>query len=206
MAENPTIERIIRLTSDIFLKNGFKRVTMDDIASELSISKKTLYKYFEDKSTLVMECVKYIFEKDITEIQRIQDHAVDSIEEAITLSQYVRIMLSSIQPSILYDLKKYYKDSWELFLTILNDQARESIKKSLKRGIKEGYFRKTINPDILATLRIEEALLAFDLSKFPRDQVTITEIHNQITANFVYGLVTKKGFEKLETYRTQMKL
>ena len=78
-------DKIISKAKEMFLKLGFKSITMDDIACEMCISKKTIYKYFSSKEELVSECVNYLwihFEQQTEEISKL---TIDPLAKIILL-------------------------------------------------------------------------------------------------------------------------
>ena len=101
-------ELILEKTRELFLTIGFKSVTMDQIASELGMSKKTIYNFFENKTELVNATTNYMFEsisKGVTEIKKTSD---DPISELYAINLFLIKYLKNESTSPLYQLEKYY--------------------------------------------------------------------------------------------------
>ena len=186
-------EKIVAKSDELFRLYGVKSVTMDEIARELGISKKTIYQYFNDKDELVCEATKHILECDRQEFEEIQEQADNSIEELFLISKCLRRNFENLNPSILFDLKRYHPKAWDIFLKFKEQFFKENVKKSLRRGIEEGYFRPEINVEILTILRLEQVQMSFDPRVFPRNQFDFKEVQMQFFDHFVNGILTDQG-------------
>jgi len=198
-------EQILIETTDLFMRYGIRSVTMDDIAQHLSISKKTLYKLFDDKEEIIMLVMKKHFQMHINEMENIHATSSNSIEELHKISRYVRKQIKAVNSGVIYDLQKYYKSVWNVYLELNRNTFFKSILKSIKWGIKEGNFRKDIDPEILAILRIEEVNISFDNIIYPEDKYNLSQIHEQLYNHFVYGILTPKGLDLLNQYKLNNK-
>ena len=198
--------KIVESAEGLFLKYGIKSVTMDDIAKDLAISKKTIYQFFKDKTEVVNSVARNHLEKERQEIEEIHAKAENIIEELIMMTRCMRDNHMRINPAVFLDLKKYYKSAWQIYLKYKNSVFYQSIVKSLERGIREGYFRKNIDIEILATIRLELIQLSFNDEIFPRDKFNFIEVQNQISDHFINGILTTKGKELLENYNKTYQL
>lgn len=196
---------IIEGSASLFMQYGVRSVTMDDIASHLSISKKTLYQHFKDKNEIVTETTKTIIEKDKDEFIYIQKNARNAVEELFQVSHCLRRIVSEINPSLLFDLKKYHNNAWKVYMDYKEKFIFNMIVENLKRGIKEKYFRKEINPYILARFRTEQVQLSFDNKIFPRTKFDFKEVQLQLFDHFLYGIMTQSGKKLYESYHENLK-
>jgi TetR/AcrR family transcriptional regulator, cholesterol catabolism regulator len=191
-------QKIIASAEGLFMKYGIKSVTMDDIARDLAISKKTIYQYFKDKTEIVVKVAHSHMAREKNQIEEIQSKAANIIEELIMMTRCMKENHMKTNPAVFLDLRKYYKKGWEVYLEYKNKVFYKSILTSLKRGIAEGVFRPDINAEILATMRLEIIQLSFNDDIFPRDKFDFTEVHKQLAEHFIYGILTIKGKELLE--------
>jgi AcrR family transcriptional regulator len=185
--------KIIEQAEQLFQQFGFRSVTMDDISKSLGLSKKTLYQYFVDKDDIVIKATQYHLDRDFKEFQEMALNATNAIEEIYSISVCMRKNLHKTNPSILYDLQKYYPKAWGLFLEYKDKVFKQSIITTIKRGQEEGYFRKEINSEILAMLRIEQIQMSFDPKLFPPEKYDFKEVQNQFINHFLEGLLTPTG-------------
>lgn len=192
--------RIAEESRKLFFKYGVKRVTMDDVAKALSMSKKTLYQYFSDKDELVDIVTKVHLEEEKKEMDEISKCSINSIEELFLVSKCIRKNTNEINPTVLFDLKRFYPESYLNWTKFKDRYISKSIVNNLKRGIEDGYFRKEINLEIMARLRLMEIQLLFDNEVFPRNQFDFGDVQLQMFNHFVFGIVTEKGRQLYSDY------
>ena len=191
-------EKIKSESAALFLRYGIKSITMDDISRSLGISKKTIYQSFKDKNEIVCMVAKDFLEQESASISDIYKSRSNAIEKLYMFSAMMRETFSKINSNVLFDLKKYYPDAWDFYIRFKHDVFYNSIITLLNQGIREGFFRKELNPDVIAKIRLEQVQWIFDDQIFPPDQFDFKEVQLQIFEHFVYGIVTPKGFELLE--------
>ena len=179
----------------LFHKFGARSVSMDDIASELAISKKTIYHYFKDKDEIVTLVTSQSIEREIKEFSGVVVMSKDAIDELFNISKCIRKSMSQINPSLLFDLKKYHPEAWDLWLNFKNGYIENMILDVIARGKSEGYFRESIDAEILATFRVESVEMAFNATIFPPNKFNFTEVHMMLFDHFVHGLMTVRGLE-----------
>lgn len=176
---------------------------MDDIARHLSISKKTIYQYYKDKNEIVILSLKLHMDMNKQEYDAVCTDSDNAIEELARVSKCMRQDFKDMNPSLLYDMQKYHPKAWVLWMDFKNTYIKNQVLENLEKGIKEGYYRKEINPEALAKLRVEQVQLAFDESIFPKDQFNFKELQLMFFDHFVHGIVTEKGKELYDKYSNQ---
>ncbi len=195
-----TADKIIEAAANLFMRYGIKSVTMDDISRELSMSKKTIYQFFRDKNEIVSTIAKDHLEREKTKFEAVKNDSENAIEELYGYSSCMRELFTQINPVVLYDLKKYYSDAWQIYLDYKKDVFSKSMIDTIKKGIEQGYFRKDINPEVMAALRLEEIQWTFDENIFPSDKYEFINVQIQLFDHFIYGLVTEKGYREVNKY------
>jgi AcrR family transcriptional regulator len=192
--------KILESVSQLFLNYGVRSVSMDDIAHELGISKKTIYQNFIDKDDLVKQTTALVLKDRQSEFDAIEESAENSIEEQVMISKCIRKEFTEMNPSLMFDIQKYHPEAWDLYLLYEQDVIEESVRRNLKRGIKEGFFRPGINVDIMARLRIQQIQLSFSDKVFPKKEYDLKEVQIQLFDHFVYGLFTEEGLTLYKKY------
>ena len=195
-------EKIIQASHDLFMRYSIKSITMDDIARHLSISKKTIYQYFKDKNDLVLQVTSNHLKEEKLEIQSIKNTTTNAIETLIEESMWLRRNITDMNPSLLYDLQKYHHQAWELYLESKEMVYIRSLVETLVKGISEGYFRKDIDPEILAVLRVEQIQMSLENLIYPRSRFEFKDVQTQLFNHFLNGLVSEKGRKLLKKYYT----
>ena len=201
MQELDNKEKILKGTEDLFMKYGVRSVSMDDIARHLSVSKKTLYQHFADKDEIVMKVSQAHCERNLKMTNDIIDSAENAIDELAKFSVMLKKQMEELNPSLLFDLKKYHSKAWSVWVDFKHRVIRESVVRNLIQGIAEGHFRPELNSEILATARIVMVEAAFDDQLFSRDKFNIVEVQSQLFDHFVFGLCTEKGRKLYQKYR-----
>ena len=193
-------ERILGESEMLFFRYGVRRVTMDDVAKALGMSKKTLYQYYSDKDELVAEATQAHLDRERIEFDKIFRNSENSIKSLFLISQCMRKSLSEINPSVLFDLKRFYPKSWEYWTEFKDQYIFKSIVENIKKGIEEEYFRPEVNAEILANLRVMEIQVLFDRESFPSEKFNFMEVQMQLFNHFVYGITTEKGRKLYKEY------
>jgi AcrR family transcriptional regulator len=197
-------ERIVAGARELFFRHGMKSVTMDDLASHLAISKKTLYQYYDDKEELIFEITTREIRYHAGEVNAIREKAANAIEEILLAMQIMSRMMNKISPTVFYDLQKYYQRSWKLFTDFKNHQMCNFIEENLRRGIKQGLYRKELNLEIMARLRLQELQIGYNPEVFPPDRYNIFEVQMSMMEHFLFGITTLKGYSLIEKHKTEL--
>jgi AcrR family transcriptional regulator len=137
-------EKIISKASDLFMKLGFKSVTMDDIAGEMGISKKTIYKFFGNKEILIEEITEMIHSEIHEIIDQIVAQNYNAIEENYQIRKMFKEMFQSADTSPVYQLKKHYPSIFEKVMAKEMNECNTLFKKNIEKGIAQGLYRKEI--------------------------------------------------------------
>jgi AcrR family transcriptional regulator len=183
------------------MEYGVRSVTMDDIARHLAMSKKTIYLHFKDKKQIIVVATREHFAKEQALLTSIEEQSENAFEALFSMTMCIRQQVKTLKSNLLFDLKKYYPEAWEIYMGFKQDVIYNSMIKNMKRGIAEGLYRSDIDPVILAHLRFGEVELAFNPDYFPSDQFNFMEVHQQMFEHFAYGLLTKQGLKLFDAYK-----
>lgn len=190
-------QRIIDTAAQMFVKHGVKSITMNDIASETGVSKKTLYEYFANKEELLDKCVDSIWEQSQKEQDEIFSSGgvnFDSIHEMVR--EYA-VRINSINPNFLMDIKKYHPNIWHNKIKKIDKEAIEFKAKMIKDGIKKGIIRPEINVEIASKLLHEQINMLMNSDVFPSDKYSRSEVFQTIVGVFIRGISTQKSLDEL---------
>ncbi|MCS7018548.1 MAG: TetR/AcrR family transcriptional regulator [Cytophagales bacterium] len=194
-------ERILREADQLFHAYGIRSVSMDDIARKAGVSKKTIYQYYADKDDLVSVMVHEMLSEDMRAFEAIATQAKDAIEEMLLGAEQVKKMIRTVNPVVVFDLQKYHPKAWSVYKNFKEQYFLGALIKLLHRGIEEGYFRKELNVEVLAKMRVEQVQLGFDPTLFPFDKYNVMDVQWAFFDHFIHGIVTLKGYSKLIQYR-----
>ncbi len=193
-------EHIINESLQLFRKMGIRSVTMDYIAEQLGMSKRTLYELFPKKEDLLTECLNKIHEGHRQKAQEILSSGEHIIEIFILFMRYHIEDMKQYHPMFYYDLRKYYPEiacpQTEYFRT----NMLTNMQKFIEEGKNQGVFRKEINSEIAAKLLIEQFKIASNEELFPHEKYSHAAVFEHISINFLRGMATYKGMEVIDKY------
>jgi AcrR family transcriptional regulator len=195
--------RILFKARDLMLLNGVKHVTMDDIANQLGMSKKTIYQFYKDKDALVMAVVNFELEEQSSKCQRTQDTADNAVHEMFMLLEDIQQMFKNMNPMTMNEIAKYYPEAFARIQNHKDEFMHQIIKTNLIKGIEQGVYRKEIDPEILSIYRLETSFVPFNPQLYPFSKFDIGKVTLQIIENFIYGVMSLKGIELMEKYKLQ---
>ena len=193
-------QRILEVSKALFYRYGIKSVTMDDIARELGISKKTIYQYYKDKDSIVCNIMKDHMKSEQDEIEQITSRAVDPIDELVQISVKLRHHMQMMNPSLLFDLNRYHPNAMKIFSEFMDDCVLCSVKENLDKGKSLGLYRAELNTEVISKLRVKEAEFAFDGEAFPPSKYELPEVQVQFFDHFLFGIVSDSGYKLLKKY------
>ena len=140
-------DKIINKAKEMFLRLGFKSITMDDIACEMCISKKTIYKYFSNKDVLIEQSVELVHKEVHETINQIVSKNFNAIEENFEIKRMFREMFRSAESSPIYQLKKHYPEVYAKALSSQIEVCETCFRDNILKGINEGLYRENLDVD-----------------------------------------------------------
>ncbi|UFH55264.1 TetR/AcrR family transcriptional regulator [Spirosoma sp. KNUC1025] len=196
-------ERILAEAERLFWRYGVRSVTMEDIAKQLGISKKTIYQHFSDKEQILSQVIEDKMVRNQSEMTCMAIEADNPIEEIMHVLSMIQKHADQVSPNLMIDMKRHYPQAFTLFRKYKEGEIMRSILENIQKGIDQGLYRSDINPAILARLRVEQIELAFNNDLFPTDRFTMPEIQYELMHHFVRGMLTEKGFTIYNQYVNQ---
>lgn len=188
-------EKIIAIATELFMKLGFKSVTMDDIAGEMCISKKTIYKYFCNKELLIEETTE-IFHKEIHQtIGTIVAKNHNAIEENFEIRRMFKEMFKTGGTSPAYQLKKHYPDIYNTVMTREINECNTVFSQNIEKGIQQGLYRKEVPIDAYVEFYYT---LIFSINGSISSENELKELELQALEYHTRAMATATGIIELE--------
>ncbi len=187
--------QILNGSLQTFMSLGLRSVTMDDIASRIGVSKKTIYKYVKDKEDLIQKSMELYHDKECEFIQAVKSRNLNAIEENFEISKKLIAELQNIHPSVMFDMDKYYPSAKMLFEQYKKEVVFEWVKDNLSRGIKEGLYREDINIEIIASLYILRMDDIFNMEFFPRAEYSFLQVYLETFRYHIRGISSDEGLK-----------
>jgi len=194
-------DRIINHAMALFTRNGIKSVSMDDIAASMAMSKKTLYKWFDNKDQIVLAGMEQHLAQAQKECESFLEQADTAIDDMMRITAWAEQQISEMHPSIFYDLQKYYPAAWNLFAIHKNTFILSRLTENLRRGIAEGLYRQDLDVEVLARLHLAQIDLMFNAAIYPPTQFSASRIGRVFDEHFILGVATLKGHKLINEYR-----
>jgi hypothetical protein len=195
---NEELKNLLIRVRDLYMKYGIKSITMDDVARELGISKKTLYQYVIDKDDLVGKFIDNeiaIRQEEICKCFRI---GYNAIEELFEISLFMNRLMRNQSTVTEYDLKKYYPVHYYKAQSARREGIYNYILLNLKKGIKEGLYRAEMNKEVISKLYLWRSENVQLDELFTLEEFTSTKLFVELLNYHIRGIATEKGIIVLE--------
>ena len=199
------LKNILLKVRELYMKYGIKSITMDDVARELSISKKTLYQYVTDKDDLVGKFVENEIQLRQEEICKCFQIGFNAIEELFEISFFMNRMMKDQNPTTEYDLKKYYPHHFQKTVKVRREGIYNYILLNLKKGKAEGLYRDDIDIEIIAKLYLSRTENNHFNGLFAPEEFTSIKLFRELLTYHVRGIATEKGVITLEKELKKLK-
>jgi AcrR family transcriptional regulator len=196
-------DRIKQKADELFRRYGIKSVTMDEIASQLGVSKKTIYQSFEDKHELVDAVIVEMLDFNRVCCQDSRKDAQNAVQEVYLGMESLQDMLDNMNPSILFDIERNHPKTFQKFIEYKNNFLFALMKNNIERGKIEGLYRMEINDDLMTKIRLETIMLPFNEELFPKNKYSLVYIQQELLEYFLFAMVTPKGYKLITKYQKE---
>lgn len=196
-------DRIINKAGDLFFMYGIKSVSMDELASSLGISKRTIYENFKDKEDILNSI-----------LIKIRDKRNDVFKEFIADGHnVVEVFLKVIEihTQLPISNEKFFKDIYKYYPRIAKMMQKNMEKNNmllqefLQKGVNQGYIREDLNLKITAFLVEESTYTYIRVSYMEKAPFSFNELFYTMMINFVRGISTEKGIKIIDSYLQEKK-
>jgi AcrR family transcriptional regulator len=190
-------DQIICKATEMFLELGFKSITMDDLAHELSVSKKTIYDLVGKKSTLVELVVQSIITEIDAEMNDVSSQGFDAITEMFAFRDIVVKRLRNQKASPQFQLKKYYPKTYDKYRGKQIDIMSQNIKSNILKGIQQAYYHDDLSINFVVNLYIVGLLDIKNEALLNVDQFTPKQLYHEFVLYHLRSMTTQKGQMKM---------
>ena len=191
-------EKIVNGALELYMRMGVKSVNMDKVATNLGISKKTLYVYFDNKQDLVNHCFQKHYDLVSEMINTTAAQFENAIDELFAIDESCSLVMKQTNPYLLGELKRYYPNTWALIEQLKQKVLFNIMKKNLNKGVEQGIYRKEIDVDIIAKLMINRIDALINEEVFPLTHYDFRKLLTEIRTYHLRGVATLKGINYLE--------
>jgi TetR/AcrR family transcriptional regulator, cholesterol catabolism regulator len=190
---------IIQKIKEIYSRYGIKSVTMDDLSRELGMSKKTLYELFSDKEEVVSKVVNFMIDEQQKAVdQLLEQENNNAIDELLLLSRLIADHLKNVNPSLSYDLKKYYPRVWDDLVQFKSKTVFQYIMANFRKGIEQGIYSNDLYHEIVAFVYVARMEM-YSLGGWTElEKYSYRDVYRTLFLYHVRGIANEKGRMHLE--------
>jgi TetR/AcrR family transcriptional regulator, cholesterol catabolism regulator len=194
-------DKIAQKAQTLFFQRGIKAVSIDHIAGELGMSKKTIYTCFASKDEIVSYNIDLHIQENCCDIEANQKTAKNAIEELIGVYHMHYKSHSQTNPIYISDIKKLYPSEWKKMEQHFNEHIPKSIEANIQRGQSEGFYHSNFHPDFIAFLYMRSVI---SLIEFFSHQKSVSLM--ELTKEFIFYHIRAIGTTKGINYLSKIKL
>lgn len=193
-------DRIIEVSTELFLQSGCKSVTMDDVAKENGISKRTLYEHFSDKTTLLEECINFMKDQMMVYSKTLEQESENVLDLLFRIHNSQSDLIINLKINFFQELRKYYYDLYKKTVENVMVYHLERINDYIVKGQKEGYILEDIDRGLVSKIVIEMSHMIENSDVFPIKEYKRKELFKEVVMFYFRGIATQKGIEMIDEY------
>ena len=192
--------RIEQKAEELFFTYGLKSVTMDDIAREAGVSKKTIYQIFDDKNAVVTNVISKLISEQEKQLKQSSKTAENAVHEIKLISEGLASLVMKLRPVLIYDLHKYFPDCWGMMKRFKEENLRSAIIANLEKGIAEGLYRKDLDFETICQFGLVQFSSFFAPESYPSNKFKLIKVIIEITELVLYGIGSPKGLPLIKKH------
>jgi AcrR family transcriptional regulator len=205
MSENEAkYEFILTSSLKLFSENGIRSISMDDLCRNMGISKKTLYKYVDNKADLIQKISNFIYDEIKNKIEELKDSDLNAIDFLLEMSKLQSNMMANVNPIVNFELRKYYSLIFENNRLRRKKLIINSILMNLKQGIKEGLYRLDLDMEIIAHLYYKKIEDFHSLEVDNLQSCSFEKVFEVMFENHIRGIANKNGIAYFEKQKEKL--
>jgi TetR/AcrR family transcriptional regulator, cholesterol catabolism regulator len=198
MKENKQYLALLTKSRELFMKHGVKSLTMDEIAKQMGMSKKTIYLFVENKADLVKITMQDFLQEEQNHMSAIMKNSNNSVDELINMIDYFLQVVREFNATTLNEVKMYYPETWQVYNEYRFNYMLGLIEDNLKKGVAEGFYRANMDTDIISKIYILAVEILLNQELFPTKQYSFVNIYREFLSYHLRGIVSEKGLKYID--------
>ena len=198
------IGRILWTAKSEFMRYGFKSISMDDLAERCGVSKKTLYENFSSKELLINATLELHFEDHVKQLEFVRHNSANAVDELLGQFDIVSSDLQSLKAGVLYELEKYYHNSWKIFEEFRTTKVMRYCLQNLERGKREGLYRENLNNRLILYLYLNNIDAVMHEDGGVLNEVPIYLRFKETLSYHLHGILNAEGWDYLRTKKNEL--
>lgn len=197
-------QSIIEKAFTIFMQNGIRNVSMDDLCRQMGISKKTLYKYVSNKVDLLNKIFSYIHDLIFSRVEELKTYDLNAIDVLLEMSKISAENHHRINPIVNFEIRKYYPEIYNSYIAKKKELIISSIIYNLEKGITEGLYRQNLNKEIIAHLYFKKIEEFHTIESDDHEIFSYSKIFEVMFENHIRGISNQIGIEYFEKQKAKL--
>ncbi|MBO9204228.1 MULTISPECIES: TetR/AcrR family transcriptional regulator [Niastella] len=197
---------ILETAYRLFTIQGIQLFTMDEIASRLAISKKTLYRFFTSRQHLVQQVCQLVADDYSQAMETAENGKADNLQRVLGFMAANVAFCKKISFTFFADLQKHYPAEYLNLTTTLNAITEQRLLGVLEQGIVEGVFRGSLHPKLVVTILLQHIKRDFEFAAELVNDYSKDEVFRQAMYLFLYGIIAPNALPQLENELKQYSL
>ena len=197
-------DRIIEKAGELFFQYGIKNISMDELASSLGMSKRTIYENFKDKEDILRSLILKLGDERNKIFKGFLEKGLNDVEIFINVIEIQKKMPVS-NAKFLQDIYKYYPNTAMLMQKKI-EKDNEFLREFLLTGIGQGYIRDDLNVEVTAFLVEQSTYTYIRASYMEKPPFSFSELFYTMMIDFVRGIYTEKGIKIIDTHLDNKKI
>jgi len=191
---------IIQEATQLFQRYGIKSISMEELARQMGISKKTLYQHFTDKTELVDKAVAQMVEKNRCNFKNLYNEGLNALEEMFRVYNIANEMIKEHNPGFEFDLKRFYPSIYKKVRDLHRSSMYQSTLSNLEKGKSDGFYRLNFDSQVIAKLHVLriENLMHTDI--IPSEEIHSDHFFKEVFKYHLYGVISQKGHEYINQH------
>lgn len=197
MGKKDILDRILAM----FMRYGIRSITMDDIARELGVSKKTLYHDFKDKNDLIEQVIHFDMRQSRKFLEEVYRTELDAIQEVFLVNKRLHQDRSRYSPTFFYDLKRYFPAIYQRWLEDKRQNMFGMIVGNLQKGKREGVYREEIHEHTIGKLYMARMEMLDSNEIIDGHQTLSADFMQEIFTYHLHGICNENGLKTLAEFK-----
>ena len=186
--------------AELFIENGAKTLTMDDIAKEFGMSKKTLYQKYSNKEALLEDVLEYKLTEVIEKLSELDYQIENAVERMYCRDEQIEKAARSNNSLLIRQLLKYYPAIFNKHMMNFSERFSSVLVQNIKRGREQGFYRMDFDADLYASIYFQ-MVMSYDSSPFLDTTKTDRTEYSNVALNFYMNAITTElGKQQLIKY------
>lgn len=186
--------------SALFIDNGAKTLTMDDIAREFGMSKKTLYQKYANKESLLEDVLTYQLELVIAKLNKLDEEVQNAIERMFCRDEHIENAVRSNNSLLIRQLIRYYPIIFTKHMRKFSEKFSDVMVNNVERGREQGYYRTNFDAKIYAKIFFQLVMSYHSSPMLDTSEYPFSEYKDEVMMMYMNAITTEKGKKYLEKY------